>query len=131
MSSTNFNIDAKKKFYFNDLKLEVPDDFDEFNYSDLQKLFIEIKEKPYSLNLVEKILNKIDLISVNEQYQTIKASVIEDIISDKINLNFKIDKVNTFFVDRINIFGNTITRESVIRNQLEIDKEILLMKFLY
>ena len=55
------------------LKLEVPDDFDEFNYSDLQKLFIEIKGKPYSLNLVEKILNKIDLISVNEQYQTVKA----------------------------------------------------------
>ena len=118
----NFNIDAKKKFYFNDLDLEVPDDFDEFNYSDLQKLFIEIKGKPYSLNLVEKILNKIDLISVNEQYQTVKASVIEDIISDKINLNFKIDKVDTFFVDRINIFGNTITRESVIRNQLEIDE---------
>ena len=118
----NFNIDAKKKFYFNQLKLEVPDDFDEFNYSDLQKLFIEIKGKPYSLNLVEKILNKIDLISVNEQYQTVKASVIEDIISDKINLNFKIDKVDTFFVDRINIFGNNITRESVIRNQLEIDE---------
>ncbi len=117
-----FNINPKKKFYFNELKLEVPDDFDEYNYSDLEKLFIKTKGEPYSLNVVEKILNKIDLISVNEQYETIKATVIEDIISDKINLNFKIDKVDTFFVDRINIFGNTITRESVIRNQLEIDE---------
>ncbi len=117
-----FNINPNKKFFFNELKLEVPDDFDEFNYSDLQKLFEETKGKPYSINIVDKILNRIDLISVNEQYQTVKASVIEDIISDKINLNFKIDKVETFFVDRINILGNTITRESVIRNQLEIDE---------
>ena len=117
-----FNIDAKNKFYFNELNLDVPDDFDEFNYSELQKIFQETKGKTYSLNVVEKILNKIDLISINEQYQTIKASVIEDIISDQINLNFKIDKVDTFFVDRINILGNSITRESVIRNQLEIDE---------
>ena len=27
-----------------------------------------------------------------------------------------------FFIERINIFGNNVTRESVIRNQIEIDE---------
>ena len=33
------------------------------------------------------------------------------------------------FIQKINIFGNNITRESVIRNQFEIDEGILIMKF--
>ena len=31
-------------------------------------------------------------------------------------------KQKKFFVEKINIFGNNITRENVIRNQLEIDE---------
>ena len=40
----------------------------------------------------------------------------------KLNLNFKIEETEKFFVEKINIFGNNITRENVIRNQLEIDE---------
>ena len=117
-----FNIQPKNKFYFNELKIDIPNDFDPINYKDLNDLFDDLKGKPYSLNTVEKIIDKIDLISVNDQFESVKASVNEEIINDQINLNFLIEKTEIYFVDRINIFGNNVTRENVIRNQLEIDE---------
>ena len=117
-----FNINPNKKFFFDKLSIEVPEDFDVNNYSDLNSLFKDTIGKPYSFNLVEKILDKIDLVSLNQQYQNTKANVVEDIIEDRINLKFVIEKTDSYYVDRINIFGNTITRENVIRNQLEIDE---------
>ena len=43
----------------------------------------------------------------------------ELIVDDKLIIDFIIDETDKFFVERINIFGNNITRENVIRNQLE------------
>ena len=50
-----------------------------------------------------------------------------------INLEFIVAEGENFYVNRINIFGNTITSENVIRNQLLLDEgdpfsEILLTK---
>ena len=45
-----------------------------------------------------------------------------NIVLNVINLTFKIEETEKFLVERINIFGNNITRENVIRNQLEIDE---------
>ena len=117
-----FNIDAKSKFFFNEIKLDMPNDFDENNFSDISKLFKKIKGKPYSINLVEKILNEIEIITTNEQNLSVSADVNEEIIDDKINLTFKINEDEKYLVKKINIFGNNITRENVIRNQLELDE---------
>ena len=117
-----FNINSNKKFYFGDLKLELPIDYEKSNFETLNKIFKEIKNEPYSINAVQEIINEIDSIAIKEQYQNIRARVEEDILDNKINLNFKIDETEKFYVEKINIFGNNITRESVIRNQLFIDE---------
>jgi len=117
-----FNINAKDKIFFNDLSLELPSDFQEENFTKVLNLFKSYKGKPYSINLVENILEQIELITINEQYLSVKASVEENIVSNKLNLIFKIEETEKVFVERINIFGNTVTQESVIRNQLEIDE---------
>ncbi len=117
-----FNIDSKNKVYFGELNLKLPINFEKTNYENLNKIFNDIKNKPYSINLVEKILDEIDILTINEEFQSVKASVVETIINDKINLDFVIEQTDVFFVERINIFGNNVTRESVIRNQLEIDE---------
>ena len=62
------------------------------------------------------------MITVNEEYKSIKATIEENIVSNKLNINFIIEETEKIFVERINIFGNNITRESVIRNQLVIDE---------
>tara|TARA_B100001057_G_C22837679_1_gene945802 strand:+ start:60 stop:2303 length:2244 start_codon:yes stop_codon:yes gene_type:complete len=117
-----FNIDANNKIYFGDMNIILPDDFDKKNYENLDKLLVKLKDEPYSLRSVDKILYEIDSITTSEEYKSSKAYAEQKIKSDKLNINFIIEKDKTFFIERINIFGNNITRESVIRNQLEIDE---------
>jgi len=117
-----FNIDPKNKFFFGDLTLDIPLDFDEENFQRLKEIFLDLKNEPYSINSVENIINEIDKIAIDKQYESIQAKVSESIIENKINLKFIIEETEKFFVEKINIFGNNITRESVIRNQFYIDE---------
>ena len=78
--------------------------------------------EPYSINTIDKILDEIDSITTLEQYKFIKANVLEDLNENLINLEFTVEQSEKFYVNRINIFGNTITSENVIRNQLFVDE---------
>ena len=117
-----FNIDSGSKVYFGNLTLKLPSDFDETNFISIKKLFSKTKGKPYSINTIDKILDEIDLITTLEQYKFIKANVLESINENLINLQFNVEEGEKFYVDRINILGNNITAESVIRNQLMLDE---------
>ena len=117
-----FNITPNKKIFFGDLSIDLPADFDKDNFETLENLFADLKDKPYSLSKVEKILDNIDTITINDQYENVSASVVENFNFDKINLTFVITETEKMFVQRINIFGNNVTQENVIRNQLEIDE---------
>ena len=128
-----FNIDSGNKIYFGKLDLNLPVDFDESNFSSVKTLFKKIEGKHYSINTIDKILDEIDTITTLEQYKFIKANVFETINQNSIDLQFNVEEGEKFYVDRINIFGNTVTAESVIRNQLLLDEgdpfsEILLNK---
>ena len=117
-----FNIDSGDKIFFNELKLNLPTDFNSDNFKNLENVFIEIKDEPYSLYGIEKILNQIDEITLNDEYKSINAYLSEEIIENKINITFNIEKSTDFFVEKINIFGNSVTKESVIRNKFLIDE---------
>ena len=117
-----YNIDANSKLFFGDLKIDLPSDFSKSNYEEVEKFFKKLENKPYSINRIEDIVEKIETITINEQFESVQANVTENIVSNKINLNFKIEEMERFFIERINIFGNNVTRESVIRNQIEIDE---------
>ena len=128
-----FNIDAGTKVFFGDLKLILPSDFDKNNFTPINKLFKKTKGRPYSINTIDKILDEIDIITTLEQYKFIKANVEETFKENSIDLLFKVEEGEKFYVDKINILGNTITAENVIRNQLMVDEgdpfsEILLNK---
>ena len=117
-----FNINAQNKFFFGDLKLDLPNDFDTDNFKDLNNLLVKIKDEKYSLNLIDKILDEIDQITTVEEFKFIKATVKENVISDKVNLTFNIGESAKVYVEKINIMGNTVTQENVIRNQFELDE---------
>jgi outer membrane protein insertion porin family len=117
-----FNIEAGSKIYFGELDLKLPADFDENNFTSIKKLFKKIKGNPYSINKIDDILDEIDSITTLEQYKFIKANVFETINQNSINLQFHVEEGEKFYVDRINILGNTVTAESVIRNQLMLDE---------
>ena len=117
-----FNINANDKYYFDNLSITLPDDFNENNFIKISKLFADLKSEVYSINKIEQILDEIDEITLNEEFENISASVDEQIVDNKINLNFKIEKSERLIVEKINIYGNNITRENVIRNQFEVDE---------
>jgi len=117
-----FNIEAGSKIYFGELNLKLPTDFDENNFSSIKKLFKKIKGNPYSINKIDDILDEIDQITTLEQYKFIKANVFETINKNSIDLQFHVEEGEKFYVDRINILGNSVTAETVIRNQLMLDE---------
>ena len=117
-----YNINANKKIYFGELFLDLPTDFNLENFETVNTYFSDIKGKPYSINSIQKILEMIEETSIYEEYQSIKASVNEVINNDKINLTFILEETPKLFVKKINIFGNNVTNENVIRNQLFIDE---------
>ena len=117
-----YNISAGKKFYFNEINIDLPIDYESDNFAQLNKLFDELKGKNYSLNSIDKILNEIDKIVLNKQFEFLNSTVKEEIQDNLINLTFDIDESEKFYVEKINIFGNNVTREDVIRNNLYVDE---------
>ena len=128
-----FNIDANEKVYFDNINLNLPVDFNKENFSKLYDIFLKMKDSPYSLTFIEKIINEIELLALSEQYESIQVSIEEKLIADKLSLEFNINETEKFYVNKINILGNNITNENVIRNQFFLDEgdpfnDILLSK---
>tara|TARA_B110000285_G_scaffold234636_1_gene312297 strand:+ start:43 stop:2280 length:2238 start_codon:yes stop_codon:yes gene_type:complete len=117
-----YNISAGKKFFFNKFDLNLPIDFNADNFDKLNNIFEELKGKNYSLYSINTILKEIDNIVLNKQFEFLNSTVKEEIKGNLINFIFDISESEKFYVDKINIFGNNITRDEVIRNQLSIDE---------
>jgi len=118
-----FNINAGKKFTFNKLNLIVPDDFDPKYFVPIQKLLSELPNEIYSLDRINKILNEIDKVALSKQYEFVDASLNEKIIDDnKINITITLSESEKFYVEKINILGNSFTLEEVIRNTFIVDE---------
>ena len=117
-----YNINANDRVKFGKLELELPTDYDQNNFIKINQIFKDLDGKFYSLNRIRDILDEIDLIVLNEQYETIKSDVVENLVEDKLNLKFVISETEKNFVEKINIYGNNVTVETVIRNQLLIDE---------
>ena len=118
-----FNIDSGKKFKFNDLTLVLSDDYDSKYFSKINETLIKLKNQDYSLNKVEKILREVDKIALTRQYLFINASLEETIINnDKLDISISLKDNAKYYVEKINIFGNSYTIEEVIRNSLIVDE---------
>ena len=118
----NYNINSNQKYIFNKLNLSIPSDFEPNNFINLRKKLDELKGQIYSINSVQEILENIEEVTLYDEYKSINALVEEDIVDNKINLNFIIEEMPKIFVERINILGNNITRENVVRNQVVLDE---------
>jgi len=117
-----YNITPNNKFTFGDLKIEIPNDFDKKNFFQLESLLNDKNGEIYSILEINEILNEIDNISLEEQFESVSTLVEENIVNNQINLTFKIVETPKYYIQKINIFGNNVTNENVIRNQFEIDE---------
>jgi len=118
-----YNINAGNKYFIKDVKLDIPIDYDIKDFKEVQNSLDKLKNRKYSFNQINKVIKEIDKISVARLYDFIDATIeIEEIDENKLNLKFSVIESDKFFVNKIDIFGNNITEEKVIRNQLEVDE---------
>ncbi len=118
-----FNVDAGKKYFFNDFSLTLPDDYNKNDFKKIEKIFSKLKNERYSLDNINLILEEIDKIASLRLYDFIDANVTESIQDgNKINFDFKILDSEKYYVERVNILGNFQTIEEVIRNRLIVDE---------
>ncbi len=119
----SYKIDAGLKYTVNSATLELPTDYEPENFKKVSKILKKMENENYSFQSISKVVDEIDRISLSREYEFINAEVIENKIGkDKLDIVFKIMESEQYYVERINILGNNITHESVIRNSLEIDE---------
>ena len=127
-----FNISAGEKFYFNEFALNLPEDYDPNDFDKINKLFKKLEGKRYSINDFNELLEEIDYIASFKLYDFIDATVDEKIIdNNKLNFTFNVTDAKKFYVEKINILGNYVTIEEVIRNKLIVDEGDPLNNILY
>ena len=118
-----YKINSGEQYIINNTKLILPIDYDPINFQKLELKLSELNNELYSFSQISKVVEEIDKISLSREYDFINAEVIEKKVADnKIDIEFIIKETDKFYVERINIFGNNITQENVIRNSLEIDE---------
>jgi len=117
-----FNINSGNKIYFGNLDLILPTNYDQNDFIKLRKTFKGLQGNLYSINLIEKIVNEINNLALYEQYETINVEVLESFRDNYLDITFKVDETKKIPIKKINILGNNVTVESVIRNQFEIDE---------
>tara|TARA_A100000164_G_scaffold341226_1_gene337755 strand:+ start:2971 stop:5229 length:2259 start_codon:yes stop_codon:yes gene_type:complete len=119
----NFNIDANNKYYFNQIYLNIDDNFSNENFTKVKKDLKKHKGEIFSQKILDNIVEEINKIALEEEYVFINTKYDLTIIEDnKINVDLKFENLEKSFVEQINIFGNFITDEKVIRNSLIIDE---------
>ncbi len=130
----NFNIEAGNKYFFKDVSVNNNNNFDNETIIKIKSIIEDMNGKRYSKKLLNRIIEEIDNISLLKEFvftnTTYNLTIIED---NKINVVFNFENLKKFYVEQINIFGNFITEEKVIRNSLIVDEgdafnEVLFIK---
>ena len=118
-----FNINAGEKFYFNDISFVNEENLPEETISNFQKKFSKLKNKKYSKKIINNLINDLNDYTLLNDFVFINASFKEkELPENKINILVNFEDIKKQYVERINIFGNFITDEKVLRNALIIDE---------
>ncbi len=118
-----YNINAGPKFIVDKTSLSLPIDYDEKDFSDVKKRLNKLEGEYYSINKMKKIADEVEKLTLTNDYEFLDASFNEKILSDnKLSLIFQIKEFPKQYLSQINIFGNNITEEKVIRDNLSVDE---------
>ena len=117
-----FSVNAGQRFRIKKLSTDITPVFDKTIFKNLSSEFGKFAGKYYSPFKIKKILNKIDQIIDNNELQFVQHSVSETLDKDGIDIVFNIFEGRKIQIERVNIIGNTVTNDSVIRSELLVDE---------
>ena len=117
-----YSIDAGQRYSINKITTNVDPVFDKKIFFELNEIYKEYIGEYYSPFKIKDLLEEIDSIIEKNNLQFVEHNVEEILNKNNIEIKFNIFEGERTLVERINIFGNTITNESVIRGELLIDE---------
>ena len=117
-----YSIDEGPRFTIKKISTNVDKIFDKKIFFPLNKIFDKYVGDYYSPFKVQKILISLDSIIENNNLQFVEHNVEEEIENETIKITFNIFEGEKNLVERINIYGNNVTNEDVIRGELVIDE---------
>ena len=117
-----FSIDAGKRYKFKKIYADVSPALDKSSFLSLEKEFNKVIGDFYSQKKLTSILEKIDELSESKELQFINHGVVETLIDDGVEVKINIFEDQKFTIERINIVGNAVTNDSVIRGELAVDE---------
>jgi outer membrane protein insertion porin family len=117
-----YNINSGKRFRFEDVSLKISEGLDKSSFVEIAKDLPKLKNKYYSPKKIIKILDRINKLTTKKDLQFINSKLVETVKDDKILIIIDVFEGKKYFVERINIIGNTVTEDNVIRGELEVDE---------
>jgi outer membrane protein insertion porin family len=117
-----FSIDAGKRYKFKKIYADVSPALDKSSFFSLEKEFDKVIGDYYSQRKLTSILEKIDELSESKELQFINHGVEETLIDNGVEVKINIFEDQKFTIERINIVGNAVTNDSVIRGELAVDE---------
>ena len=117
-----FSINSGKRYRIKKIATNIDPVFDKSIFKPLENDFKDFAGRYYSPFKITKILQTIDDIIDDNELQFVNHSVGETVDGDFIDLEFKIFEGRKVQVERIDVKGNTVTIDSVIRSELLLDE---------
>ena len=122
LTTLTYTINAGTRYRVNKIFTNVSDVLDKKVFTSLQTNYKKIIGKYYSPFTVKKLLDELDILIANNDLQFIEHSVNEILEGDSIEIQINIFEGKKILVEKINIAGNTVTDESVLRSELLLDE---------
>ena len=122
LTNLTYTINAGTRYKVNKISTNVSEVLDKNLFLPLQSSYIKIIGKYYSPFTVKKLLDELDLLIAGNDLQFIEHSVSEILEGDKIEIKINVFEGQKQLVERIDIVGNSVTDESVIRSELLLDE---------
>ena len=117
-----YSIEAGQRYSIQKISTNLDTTFDKKIFLPLENIYQKYLGDFYSPFKIKKILEEIDEIIDKNNLQFVEHNVEESLEGKNVNIVFNIFEGEKFLVERIDISGNTITNEDVIRGELLLDE---------
>ncbi|MEC7179650.1 MAG: outer membrane protein assembly factor BamA, partial [Pseudomonadota bacterium] len=117
-----YSIEEGNRFTINKISTNIDKVYDKEIFFPLNKTFKKYAGDFYSPFKIKKILEELDELIEKNNLQFVEHNVQESIENDSINVVLNVFEGEKTLVERINITGNNITNEDVIRGELKVDE---------
>jgi len=122
LTTLTYTINAGNRYRITKISTNVSKVLDEKLFLPLEDEYKKIIGDYYSPFSIKNLLDSLDDLIANNDLQFIEHSVNEILEENTLEVKINIFEGQKLSVEKINILGNTITNESVIRSELLLDE---------